>query len=172
VATDSADTFARPRAAAGVLFFDEQDRVMLVVPTYKDYRDIPGGYLHPGETPTQAAARETREELGITPPIGRLLVTDWAPNQAEGDKLLFIFDGGVLSSEHRESICLAPDELTAYEFHDVACAYELTISRLARRIAHGHAARLDGTSRYLEHGRPIGWEHGKALLTGSEIPTD
>jgi ADP-ribose pyrophosphatase YjhB (NUDIX family) len=109
-----------------VLFFDEQDHVMLVVPSYKDYRDIPGGYLQPGETPTQAAARETREELGISPTIGRLLVVDWAPNQTEGDKLLFVFDGGVLSSEHR----------------------------LARRIVHGHAARQGGTSRYLEHGQP------------------
>ena len=156
MATDSADTFARPRAAAGVLFFDEQDRVMLVEPSYKDYPDIPGGYIHRGETPTQAAARETREELGITPPIGRLLVTDWAPNQAEGDKLLFIFDGGVLSREYRENIHLAPDELTAYAFHDVARVHELTITRLARRIIYGHTARNDGTSRYLEHGQPIG----------------
>jgi 8-oxo-dGTP diphosphatase len=156
VAIDSADTFARPRAAAGVLFFDEQDRVMLVVPSYKDYRDIPGGYIHHGETPTQAAVRETREELGITPPIGRLLVTDWAPNHEEGDKLLFIFDGGILSSKYRENIRLAPDELTAYAFHDVARARELTISRLARRIIHGHAAHHDGTIRYLEHGQPIG----------------
>jgi 8-oxo-dGTP pyrophosphatase MutT (NUDIX family) len=155
-----------------VLFFDEQDRVMLVVPSYKDYRDIPGGYIHPGETPTQAAARETREELGITPPIGRLLVVDWSPNQAEGDKVLFVFDGGVLSSEFRENIRLAPDELTAYAFHDVACTHELTIARLARRIVHGHAARHDGSSRYLEHGQPISWEHGRALLAGSDAPTD
>jgi 8-oxo-dGTP diphosphatase len=155
VATDSADAFARPRAAAGVLFFDEQDRVMLVMPSYKDYRDIPGGYIHHGETPTQGAVRETREELGITPPIGRLLVTDWAPNEDEGDKLLFIFDGGVLSREYRESIQLPSDELTAYAFHDVARVHELTIARLARRVIHGYAARNDGTSRYLEHGLPI-----------------
>lgn len=141
MATDSADSFARPCAAAGVLFFDEQDRVMLVEPSYKDYRDIPGGYIRHGENPTQAAARETREELGISPPIGRLLVMDWAPNQAEGDKLLFIFDGGVLSRENRENIHLAPDELTAYAFHDVARVHELAVSRLARRIIHGHAAR-------------------------------
>lgn len=155
MATDSADSFARPRAAAGVLFFDGQGRVMLVEPSYKDYRDIPGGYIQHGETPAQAAAREIREELGITPPIGRLLVTDWAPSQAEGDKLLFVFDGGVLSSEYRAGIHLAPDELTAYAFHDVTCVHELTITRLARRIIHGHAAHHDGTSRYLEYGQPV-----------------
>ncbi len=156
MATDSGDNFARARAAAGVLFFDEQDRVLLVVPSYKDYRDIPGGYIDRGETPKEAAVREVQEELGITPPIGRLLVVDWAPNEAEGDKILFIFDGGLLAAGYRDQIQLPPDELTAYEFHDVAQAHELTIARLARRIVHGYAAHNDGSTRYLEHGQPAG----------------
>lgn len=93
--TDSPhEALARPRTAAGVLFFDEEDRILLVKPTYKPGWEIPGGYLHEGETPSEGAAREVKEELGITPPIGRLLVADWAPHPAEGDKLLFVFDGG------------------------------------------------------------------------------
>ena len=103
-----------------------------------------------------AAAREVQEELGITPPIGRLLVADWAPNQTEGDKLLFVFDGGVLDPEHRDKIQLGADEITAYEFHDVARIHELTIERLARRIVWGQAARKDGSTCYLEHGQRVG----------------
>jgi 8-oxo-dGTP pyrophosphatase MutT (NUDIX family) len=152
VAADPADTFATPRVAAGVLFFDPCDRVMLVVPSYKDYLDIPGGYVERGETPRQAAVREVREELGISPPLGRLLITDWAPNQAEGDKLLFIFDGGVLDTETLDKIRLDPSEITAYGFHDVADVHDLTVARLARRLVHGHAARRDGHTCYLEHG--------------------
>ena len=153
MATDTGDNFARARAAAGALFFDDQDRVLLVVPSYKDYRDIPGGYIDRGETPKEAVAREVREELGITPPIGRLLVVDWAPNQTEGDKLLFLFDGGKLAAEYVDKIQLPLDELTSYEFHDVAQIHELTISRLAHRIVHGQAARKDGSTRYLEYGQ-------------------
>lgn len=153
MASDPAESFARPRVAAGALFVDEQDRVLLVVPSYKNYRDIPGGYIEEGETPRETAAREVREELGIAPPIGRLLVTDWAPDQTEGDKLLFLFDGGVLAPEHLDKIQLDPAEIAAYEFHDVAQLDELTITRLARRITHGHAARRDGSTRYLEHGQ-------------------
>jgi 8-oxo-dGTP diphosphatase len=156
VTTDLADSFARPRAAAGVLFFDEHDRVLLVVPSYKDYRDIPGGYIEHGETPKKAAAREVQEELGITPPIGRLLVTDWAPNQTEGDKLLFVFDGGILTAEYRHKIRLGADEIAAYEFHDVTRIHELTIERLARRIVCGHTARKDGSTCYLEYGQRVG----------------
>jgi 8-oxo-dGTP pyrophosphatase MutT (NUDIX family) len=155
VTTDPADSFARPRVAAGVLFFDEDDRVLLVVPSYKSYRDIPGGYVEQGETPKEAAIREVHEELGITPPIGRLIVADWAPNQSEGDKLLFIFDGGVLSDTYLAKIQLDPQELTAYDFHDIADIHELTIARLAHRITHGQAARHDGITHYLEHGQPL-----------------
>lgn len=149
---DPADSFTRARAAAGVLFFNDHDQVLLVVPSYKDYRDIPGGYIEHGETPRQAAGREVSEELAITPSIGRLLVADWAPNDAEGDKVLFIFDGGTLTDDQLAAIKLDPQELTGYGFHDVVRAHELTISRLARRIVHGHAAKQDGTTRYLEHG--------------------
>lgn len=91
----------RPRMAAGALFVDEADRVLLVEPSYKNYRDIPGGYVEEGESPLQACAREVREELGIKAAIGRLLVVDWAPNPGEGDKLLFLFDGGLLSTDLR-----------------------------------------------------------------------
>jgi ADP-ribose pyrophosphatase YjhB (NUDIX family) len=77
---------AHPRMAAGALFFDAADRVLMVEPTYKDYWEVPGGYVETGESPLQAAVREVHEELGITSPIGRLLAVDWAPSEAEGDK--------------------------------------------------------------------------------------
>ncbi|MEV4671766.1 MULTISPECIES: NUDIX hydrolase [Actinomadura] len=150
---DPAASFTRARAAAGVLFFDDHDRVMLVDPSYKDYRDIPGGYVEHGETPRQAAAREVTEELGISPPIGRLLVADWAPNDSEGDKVLFLFDGGTLTPEHLNAIRLDPDELVGYRFHDITQIHDLTIPRLARRLVHAHAAHHDSTTRYLEHGQ-------------------
>jgi 8-oxo-dGTP diphosphatase len=155
VTADPTESFSRPRVAAGVLFFDDQDRVLMVVPSYKDYRDIPGGYVEAGETPSEAAIREVQEELGITPPIGRLLVIDWAPNQTEGDKQLFLFDGGTLTQDHLDKIQLDPSEVNSIEFHPVTEAHDITITRLARRIIQGHAAKADGTFRYLEHGQPI-----------------
>lgn len=47
--------------AAGVLLFDEQDRVLLVDPTYKAGWEFPGGVVEPGEAPARAAcARSPR----------------------------------------------------------------------------------------------------------------
>lgn len=145
---------ARPRMAAGALFFDDADRVLLVEPSYKDYRDIPGGYVENGESPLQACVREVHEELGITPRVGRLLVVDWAPTPGEGDKLLYLFDGGLLSADHSERIELQADELLGYDFHHAEQVSKLTIPRLARRIAAGIQARTSGLTAYLEHGEP------------------
>ncbi|MFD5423743.1 NUDIX domain-containing protein [Streptomyces sp. NPDC127069] len=143
---------ARPRMAAGALFFDEADRILLVEPSYKDYRDVPGGYVEQGESPRQACVREVREELGIEPPIGRLLVVDWAPNPGEGDKVLYLFDGGRLSADLRHRIALQADELRGYGFHTSDQVPGLTIPRLARRIAAAVQARADGLAAYLEWG--------------------
>ncbi|KIQ64838.1 NUDIX hydrolase [Kitasatospora griseola] len=148
------EVVARPRTAAGVLFFDPEGRLLLVKPTYKDGWEIPGGYLHPGETPTEGAAREVTEELGIAPPIGRLLVTDWAPHPAEGDKLLFVFDGGILPTTERNAITIDRLELTAHAFHPPTRLTPLLIPRLARRIHAALTARAQNTTLYLEHGVP------------------
>jgi 8-oxo-dGTP pyrophosphatase MutT (NUDIX family) len=151
VADDPLDR-SRPYVAAGVLFLDEADRILLVQPTYKDHWDIPGGYVEAGETPAQAAVREVREELGIEFGIGPLLVADWAPHQDEGDKLLLIFDGGTLTADQLDGIRLQADELASYAFHDPAGALTLLIPRLSRRVAAAIDSHHAGHTAYLECG--------------------
>lgn len=143
---------AHPRMAAGVLFFDASDRILMVEPTYKQYWDIPGGYVETGESPLSAARREVEEELGIDPPLGRLLVVDWAPNAGEGDKVLYLFDGGQLTTDTLARIQLQPDELKSYTFIGLDEINERTIPRLARRILAAAGARREGVQAYLEHG--------------------
>jgi 8-oxo-dGTP pyrophosphatase MutT (NUDIX family) len=153
VADDPLDR-SRPYVAAGVLFFDDAGRILLVQPTYKDYWDIPGGYVEIGETPAQTAAREVREELGIETTIGPLLVVDWAPHPDEGDKLLFIFDGGTLTADQLDRIRLQADELASYRFRDPAKAAALLIPRLDRRVAAAIDAHQANRTTYLECGVP------------------
>ena len=147
-----AESFANARAASGVLFFDAEGRILLVRPSYKPGWDLPGGYVESGETPTQAAVREVQEELGIKPPIGPLLVADWAPAANEGEKVLFIFDGGELASEYRDQIELEAAEIAGYAFHDPELVDTLLIPRLARRVKAAIEARSQSATLYLEHG--------------------
>lgn len=145
---------ARPRMAAGALFFNGQGHVLLVRPSYKPKWEIPGGYVETGEAPLTACRREVREELGIAPAIGSLLVVDWAPNDAEGDKVLYIFDGGQLHLDDVTAISPDADELLAAGFHPVEAVDHLLIPRLARRVRHAITARQQIHPQYLEHGSP------------------
>ncbi|WP_372350193.1 NUDIX domain-containing protein [Streptomyces sp. KL116D] len=144
---------AHPRMAAGALFFDATGRILMVEPTYKDYWDIPGGYVETGESPLQAAVREVREELGISVPLGRLLAVDWAPSDGEGDKVLYLFDGGQLPPETLGRITLQGDELKSYAFLSSVEISERSIPRLARRITAARDARAGSDTAYLEHGQ-------------------
>jgi ADP-ribose pyrophosphatase YjhB (NUDIX family) len=142
---------ARPRVAAGLLIRDPTGRVLMVKPTYKDGWDIPGGYVEPDESPAQAAAREVTEELGLKITPGKLLVVDWAPHPAEGDKLLFVFDGGTRTDDDPQP---TPDgdEIAEARYWPAEAFTTLTPARLARRLHLAVTAADDGNPVYAEHG--------------------
>ncbi len=151
--SDSAtNTFATPRAAAGALFTDDEGRVLMLRPTYKKSWDIPGGYIETGEAPTEACAREIREELNLDITVGALLVADWAPHPDEGDKILFVFDGGRLDRGQLERIQFADGEIAEWRFVDAEELDQLTTPRLARRIRSALDARQQGRTLYLQNG--------------------
>ena len=143
---------AKPRVAAGALVFNDRDTVLLVKPTYKDGWDIPGGYVEPGETPVDACHREIEEELGVKLPLLRLLVVDWAPSENEGDKVLFVFDGGVITRGTEDQLSLPRDELVTFAFQPPNALDDLMPARLARRLHAAISARERGSVEYLEHG--------------------
>jgi ADP-ribose pyrophosphatase YjhB (NUDIX family) len=153
--TDDSEQFARPRAASGALFFDGAGRVMLVKPTYKPLWDIPGGYVQAGESPGAALRREVTEELGTSLPVGALLAVDWAPHPAEGDKLLFVFDGGELSPQQVAAIRVDGDEISEFAFRERGELDGLLIARLSRRVHAALDARAAGRAMYLEHGAVV-----------------
>lgn len=154
------DKFATPRVAAGALFVNGS-RVLLVRKTYGNRWDIPGGYVDRGETPTEACEREIREELGLDRHAIRVLVHDWAPNDKEGDKLLYVFDCGELGDDERR-IQLDENELDQWEWVEVARLSEYVIPRLARRLVQACRAKAEGLTLYLEHGEPAETKSGRA----------
>jgi ADP-ribose pyrophosphatase YjhB (NUDIX family) len=143
---------ATPRVAVGALFVDGQGQILVVKPTYKQYWDIPGGYVEPGESPLAACRRELDEELGLAVNIGALLSVDWAPLPDEGDKMLLIFDGGQLTHEQLADITYRDNEVSEHRFADPDSLDELTIPRLARRLRETVRARAERQPVYLEHG--------------------
>ncbi|MFJ7968050.1 hypothetical protein [Streptomyces sp. NPDC096324] len=88
--------------------------------------------------------------------LGRLLAVDWAPNGAEGDKVLYLFDGGELLQEIVEGIHLQAEELKAVRFVPLGEIADRTIPRLARRILAAIEAPAESAPVYLEHGQAPG----------------
>lgn len=142
--------FASARLASGALFVD-RGRILLVRKTYGNGWDIPGGYVDRGESPVAACEREIREELGLERSVRRLLVHDWAPSDAEGDKLLYVFDCGDLG-EDEQRVRLDGGEIDSAEWVPVDDVANRAIPRLARRLASAYRAHVCGVSFYLEHG--------------------
>lgn len=146
-------TQPRKRVGADVLFRDESGRILLVDPRYKPDWDLPGGMAEANEPPLDAAIREVREELGIEYAGGRLLVVDWvAPHGAWDDSLMFIFDGGVLTSEQQAKITLRDNELREYRFVRESDAGGLLRSYVRLRLQCALAARRRGMAVYLQDG--------------------
>jgi 8-oxo-dGTP pyrophosphatase MutT (NUDIX family)/predicted kinase len=145
--------------AAGVLLFDDADRVLLVDPTYKPGWEFPGGVVERGEPPSRAAVREVAEELGVD--LGpadalRLLVVDWEPPRAPRfGGLRLLFDGGRLSAERAAGVLLPAAELRGWRFVTEREAAGLLPPERLARLRWALHARRHGTTLNLEAGRPL-----------------
>lgn len=147
-----------PRAetvAAGVLLFDDDDRVLLVDPTYKPGWEFPGGIVEPGESPARAGHREVAEELGLELSGGlELLVVDWEPPRPPGHGgLRLIFDGGRVTSADINRLLLPDAELRDWRF--------VTEEEAARLLPPVRLDRLRWALRAREQGRPLNLEAGR-----------
>ena len=145
------NTRPKKRMGAGVLIRDEQGRVLLVEPTYKQSWEIPGGAVEADESPRATCAREVEEELGLTRAVGRLLCMEWqGPEPDRSESLMFIYDGGVLSDA--STIRLPSNELALFRFVAPDEMDALMVARLARRIRAALWALAEGTMAELVDG--------------------
>ncbi len=141
---------------AGILFFNKEGKFIIVKPTYKDYWEIPGGCIDKDESPWNACKREVKEELGLDIDSARLLTVDYLANTDDkGDRLMFIFDGGLISETEVSNIVLQKEELSEYRFVSLEEAVEMLGNRLKVRIVPTVEARMSNSFFYLENGRKI-----------------
>jgi 8-oxo-dGTP diphosphatase len=101
---------------AFALLYDDEGRLLLCHRRDADVWNLPGGQAEWGESPWQAAIRETREETGLEISVRRLALIDHRP---ERDELVFTFaavvGGGelTLNDEVDQLAWFAPSELPA-----------------------------------------------------------
>ena len=146
------ETLPKKRMAAGCLFRNNADQILLVKPAYKPLWEIPGGITEENESPWACATREVWEELNLELQVGRLLVVDYnSPYEDYTESLMWIFDGGVLTDEQIRGIRLPADELEKYRFANLTELPEFLHSRLAKRLERAFKAILNHQTLYLEN---------------------
>ncbi|GAA1370212.1 NUDIX hydrolase [Streptomyces beijiangensis] len=144
--------------AAGVLLFDEENRVLLVDPTYKPGWEFPGGIVERGEAPARAGIREVAEEIGIQlDRVPRLLVVDWEPPRPPAyGGLRMLFDGGLLGPAEAGRLSLQGSELRGWRFATEEEAAGLLPPNHFKRLRWALRARERSAVINLEAGVPVG----------------
>lgn len=142
-------------ASASALITDgTHTRVLAVKPNYRPFWNLPGGVMEADEPPHLCCAREVTEELGLSVPVGRLLVVDWVPPTDERPAWFgYIFDAGVLADP--SSITLQADELDDHALLDPVEVRERMTENTANRIEAALHARTSGRVAYLHNGVPV-----------------
>jgi 8-oxo-dGTP pyrophosphatase MutT (NUDIX family) len=96
------------RMSCGVVVINDAAELLLCHVTGQDHWDLPKGGLNAGETPLQAALRETHEETGLALDAAGLIDLGRMPYRARKDLHLFAtrlprIDPGLLRCESRFS---------------------------------------------------------------------
>jgi ADP-ribose pyrophosphatase YjhB (NUDIX family) len=151
--TEKSRELPKKRVGAGVAIVDENLRILLVEPTYKETWEVPGGMVELEESPRAGAGRECLEELGFGVEIGRLLAIDWViQGRTPGDGLMLMYAAGSVDSS---KIKLPADELRSWEWCDRNAVSVRVKDFQARRIFAALDALRDGTFVELENGYHI-----------------
>ncbi|MFF3325185.1 NUDIX domain-containing protein [Streptomyces sp. NPDC002889] len=144
-------------AGAAALFRDTEGRVLLVEPNYRKGWALPGGTVESdlGETPRQAARRETLEEIGLDLELGALLAVDWVTGDARPPIAAYVYDGGVLTTAQFTSIALQEEELLSWQLVAREDIPEYLMGSLGHRVLAALDALADGVGAVeLENGLP------------------
>ncbi|HWJ44168.1 MAG TPA: NUDIX domain-containing protein [Gaiellaceae bacterium] len=105
----------------------EERRVALVrrVQDSHTFFTFPGGHVHAGEQPADAAIREAREEFGVRVVLGpRLLIEEFRGET--GHYFSAVVVGGELGSGNDEPVWMELEELPNYDVRPRALAAILT----------------------------------------------
>lgn len=146
----------KKRVAAAALFFNRQQKILIVKPVYQDHWLLPGGVVEKDESPRQACTREIEEELGLKVMIRKLLCIDYKVRQgAREEGFEFVFFGGIVDEEVIEHIQLQAEELGEARFVDAAEAMNVLNPWSAKRLPFALKTLEEGTTAYLENGQEV-----------------
>ncbi|WND40753.1 NUDIX domain-containing protein (plasmid) [Streptomyces sp. BB1-1-1] len=151
-------------AGTSVVITDERGRILVQRVDYRTTCLLPGGAVDKNEPPAPGAARELREELGVTMTVDRGLAVDWVSADSLNapasmrfpGEILHVYDGGTWDIEQIAAMQLPDREITSVEFVEPARLPDLMSPGDARRALSALRARINAAGPVLlENGLPI-----------------
>ncbi len=112
-----------------VIFRNEENKILLVKPSYRDDWIFSGGVVDKDESPIHCALREVKEELGVSKILTMISISHFSWDENEIDEMKFMFDGGFFTREDIANIVLPKEELLAFDFFTLKEAME-KVSRI------------------------------------------
>jgi 8-oxo-dGTP pyrophosphatase MutT (NUDIX family) len=109
------DKLPKRVSSAALALVDTSERVLIIKANYKEHWTFPGGIVDPGETPRQAALRETNEEVGleVADDASFVMVLDRISEHAQSYQFIFQAD---FPDHLRDQIVLQDSEIEDYAF--------------------------------------------------------
>jgi len=121
-----------PRIGSALLVRDEANRILLGKRNKDPQRGswvIPGGKIHAFESIAEAAARELREETGLTVEVGAHFNVYEIINPPNEHRIVIYSWGRVVSGEARPS-----DDISELKFFELDELGEVPVTPLVRRV--------------------------------------
>lgn len=150
-------SFPRKRIAAGALFFNSANKLLIIKPSYYSHWSIPGGVVEAEESPYQTCQRECLEEIGLKAKKLQLLCLDYKDTVGvKPESLQMIFYGGRLTKNDLSKIKVDNHEIMAYKFINTKDAFKTmggSKSALAKRVKYALMAIKSKKVYYLENGK-------------------
>lgn len=144
-----------PLMAATGIVLDSRGRVLVLTTSYKTEHELPGGGVEDTETPEEGLARELKEELDLSVPVGRLLAVDSRPPGPLGRSLVVHAHlVGPLTPEEASAISFPDGKVTEARWLTPDEAYEALPARVAPRLRAALAALHTGSLAHLIDGVP------------------
>ncbi|MFJ5924895.1 NUDIX hydrolase [Kitasatospora sp. NPDC092948] len=146
-------------AASGVLFPDEQGRVLVARVSYRTKHpiEVPGGGWDASDpSPRYTAVREIQEELGITPVLRELACLDWSRDRHRPPIAAFLYWADPLTEAQRATIRLEAEELDSLVYLTPEQLLSALPPLLSRRVGSCALAPRSAAPLELADGLPAG----------------
>ena len=138
----------------GALIFNQDKKILIVKPTYRDCWSFVGGIIEDFESPSNGLKREVKEEVGLNVYVVKPLVIEHLTKhnqekQSESIQILFLCE--LAENENFSNIVLDEDEIAEYKFVHVNEAMNMISRRSANRLKAGLKSLEKDTLIYLEN---------------------